>query len=64
MVAKVRASQDSASALHAPSPSRPEDQELEAEIQAVAAWFDALPAEWQRYFDDEATSGRRAYGPR
>ncbi len=38
------------------------DHELEAEVQAVAAWFEALPAEWQRYFDHEAQSGRRAYG--
>jgi hypothetical protein len=38
------------------------DPELEAEVQVVAAWFEALPVEWQRYFDDEARSGRRAYG--
>ena len=42
-----------------PGPAGPE---LEAEVQAVAAWFEALPAEWQRYFDHEAQSGRRAYG--
>jgi hypothetical protein len=41
----------------------PADQDLEAEVQAVAAWFDALPPEWQRYFDHEAKSGRQAYGP-
>jgi len=39
-----------------------QELELETEVQAVAAWFDALPAEWQRYFDLEARSGRRAYG--
>jgi hypothetical protein len=38
------------------------DQELEAEVQAVAAWFEALSPEWQRYFDHEAKSGRQAYG--
>ncbi len=38
------------------------DGELEAEVQAIAAWFDALPAEWQRHFDREAESGRQAYG--
>ena len=35
---------------------------LETEVAAVAAWFDALPAEWRSYFDREAESGRRAYG--
>jgi hypothetical protein len=40
----------------------PADSELEAEIQAVAAFFEALPAEWQRYLDQEARAGRRAYG--
>ena len=40
----------------------PLDHDLEAEVQAVAAWFDALPQEWQRYLDHEAQSGRRAYG--
>jgi hypothetical protein len=39
-----------------------QELELETEVQAVAAWFDALPDEWQRYFDLEAQSGRRAYG--
>jgi hypothetical protein len=43
-------------------PELPSDPDLEIEVQAVAAWFDALPAEWQRYFDHEAQSGRRAYG--
>jgi hypothetical protein len=38
------------------------DPELEIEVQAVSAWFDALPAEWQSYFDHEAQSGRQAYG--
>ncbi len=38
------------------------ERELEAEVQAVAAWFDALPAEWRSYFDREAESGQRAYG--
>jgi hypothetical protein len=38
------------------------DAELEAEVQAVAASFEALPAEWQRYLDQEARAGRRAYG--
>jgi hypothetical protein len=38
------------------------DAELEAEVQAVAAFFEALPAEWQRYLDQEARAGRRAYG--
>jgi hypothetical protein len=47
------------------APATPEaepDQELESEVQAVAAWFEALPPEWQRYFDREAESGRQAYG--
>jgi hypothetical protein len=39
----------------------PLDPDLEAEVQAVAAWFEALPPEWQRYFDHEAKSGREAY---
>jgi hypothetical protein len=47
----------------APDPDPdPTDSELEAEIQAVAAFFEALPAEWQRYLDQEARAGRRAYG--
>jgi hypothetical protein len=40
----------------------PLDQDLEAEVQAVAAWFEGLSPEWQRYFDHEARSGREAYG--
>ena len=35
---------------------------IESEVAAVAAWFDALPAELRSYFDHEASSGRRAYG--
>jgi hypothetical protein len=38
------------------------DPDLEAEIRAVAAFFEALPAEWQAHFDREAVTGRRAYG--
>ena len=38
------------------------DHDLETEIQAVAAGFEALPVEWQRYLDHEAQTGRRAYG--
>ncbi len=30
--------------------------------QAVAAWFEALPAEWRSYFDHEARAGGEAYG--
>ena len=41
----------------------PVDPDVEAEAQAVATWFEALPLEWQRYFDHEARSGRQAYGP-
>ena len=37
------------------------DPELEAEVQAVAAWFDGLPADVQSYFDHEALSGRASY---
>lgn len=40
-----------------------DDADLEGEVQAVAAWFDGLPLLWQRYFDEEARNGRRAYGP-
>jgi hypothetical protein len=49
----------------APSPAADPETEraVEAEVQAVAAWFEALPAEWRAYFDLEAQSGRRAYGP-
>ena len=38
------------------------DPELEAEIAAVAALFDALPLDWQRYLDHEAEVGQAAYG--
>jgi hypothetical protein len=41
----------------------PVDNDVETEAQAVASWFEALPPEWQRYYDDEAQSGRQAYGP-
>ena len=40
----------------------PPDPELEAEVAAVAAWFEAQPPEWQRYFDHEARHGLEAYG--
>jgi hypothetical protein len=36
--------------------------ELERDVEAIAVWFEGLPAEWQSYFDREAESGRRAYG--
>jgi hypothetical protein len=36
--------------------------DLETEVQVVAAWFDDLPVEWQRYFDEEARRGPDAYG--
>jgi len=50
---------DAAAALpEEPSSERSE----ETEVQAVAAWFEALPDEWRSYFDDEAESGQRAYG--
>jgi hypothetical protein len=44
------------------APDEPADAELEIEVQAVAAWFDDLPVEWQRYFDEEATRGQDEYG--
>ena len=59
MVAKVYA--DRLSADPEPDDTTP-DHDLETEIQAVSAWFEALPAEWQRYLDDEARTGRHAYG--
>ncbi|MFT3773253.1 MAG: hypothetical protein QM820_48360 [Minicystis sp.] len=37
------------------------DPEIEVEAAAVAAWFGALPAELQAYFDHEARCGREAY---
>jgi hypothetical protein len=59
MVAKVYADRRSAD----PEPEAPTaDHDLETEVQAVAAWFEALPAEWQRYLDHEARAGRQAYG--
>ena len=72
MVAKVHADRPSADAAHpgarpgAPSDLETEaatpDHDLETEVQAVAAWFEALPVEWQRYLDHEARAGRQAYG--
>ena len=63
MVAKVHADRPSADAAQ---PGGPEavtpDHDLETEVQAVAAWFEALPVEWQRYLDHEARAGRQAYG--
>jgi hypothetical protein len=41
----------------------PVDNDVETEVQDVAMWFEALPPEWQRYFDHEAQIGRQAYGP-
>ncbi len=58
MVAKVYRSQDTEPVDSVP----PVDPELEAEVAAVAAWFEAQAPEWQRYFDHEAESGRQAYG--
>jgi hypothetical protein len=59
-------------AASGPKPWAPAEPELdppladepseETEVQAVAAWFEALPAEWRSYFDHEAESGQRAYG--
>jgi hypothetical protein len=37
------------------------DPELEADVRATAAWFEALPFELQRYLDHEALHGRGAY---
>jgi hypothetical protein len=42
--------------------SLPDEPSEETEVQAVAAWFEALPDEWRSYFDREAESGQRAYG--
>jgi hypothetical protein len=39
----------------------PVDPELEADVGVFAAWFEALPAELQRWFDHEAVHGRSAY---
>ncbi len=48
-------------ATHPPTPEA--DPDLEADVRATAAWFEALPSELQRYLDHEALhSGRRAYG--
>jgi hypothetical protein len=58
---------DGASA-HDPRPSpwpaaeASEERSEETEVQAIAAWFEALPDEWRSYFDREAESGQRAYG--
>jgi hypothetical protein len=59
MVARVYADR---SGVALATPEAEPDQELESEVQAVAAWFEALPPEWQRYFDREAENGRQAYG--
>lgn len=37
------------------------DPELEAEVQVIAAWFEALPEQWKAHFDHEARTGREAY---
>ncbi len=34
---------------------------IEAEILAIAAWFEALPLEWRLHFDREARRGREGY---
>ena len=39
----------------------PVDPELEEEVQAISAWFEALPAGLQSYLDHEARHGRDAY---
>jgi hypothetical protein len=39
----------------------PLDPELEAEIEAISVWFEALSGEWKAYFDHEARCGREAY---
>ena len=39
----------------------PVDPELEADVDAVSVWFEALPFEWRAYFDHEARLGREAY---
>lgn len=43
-------------------PTAEPDAGVEGEVAAVAAWFDALPAELRSYLDHEAETGRRAYG--
>ena len=60
MVAKVYADRPSPEAESEGDPSI--DASVETEVQSIALWFEALPVEWQRYFDHEARSGRRAYG--
>ncbi len=61
MVAKVYADRlNPEDEIQASEP--PADPELEAEVAAIAAWFEALPRDLQAYFDREAASGRRAYG--
>ncbi len=42
-------------------PAPPVDPELELEVEAVSAWFEALPSQWKAYFDHEARCGREAY---
>lgn len=37
------------------------DPELEAEISAVADWFEALPLDLRAYLDREAKAGREGY---
>ena len=39
----------------------PLDPELEADIEAVSSWFEALSVEWKAYLDHEALHGREAY---
>lgn len=64
MGAKVYADRMSAAAMDAEPGSEGEPElSVEPEVQAIAAWFEALPLEWQRYFDHEARCGRQAYGP-
>lgn len=48
--------------LPSPIPPAADEASVETDVQAVAAWFEALPDEWRSYFDREAESGQRAYG--
>ena len=43
------------------SANEPLDPEVEAEVQTIAAWFEALPAAWRTHLDHEARFGREAY---
>lgn len=64
MVAKVRAdfrASEIDTPKGAPADGAPSDLELEAEVQAVALWFNSLPAEVRSHFDHEARHGREAY---